>query len=294
MTSRQQSRTRKNADAHISSDPLVTSMPKQRARRSTFPHVIPDEASRERDDPDSSQRAPPDSSSTTITRCRRVTRHTNESLAQDTQSEPHGEEEHDDLASPTITTTSLVTTRKRRHSGPNVNTPTTQQLHTPKAKGKKKANAEVTTAANIAVTNAVNTAVLCQIKNSVTAVTGDIIYPLIEHAVYDVTTKAHPCHIAICKRTLIIKQAARPHIEGNGESLCQIKNIVTNKMPNSIITDPIYTTYTLKHQAFDSTKGYPGEGPDLRILSVNIQGAHTFPEKYIQLINYDYRESRAI
>ena len=60
----------------------------------------------------------------------------------------------------------------------------------------------------------------------------------------------------------------------------------TNKMPKSIIAVLIYITYTLKHQAFDPTKGYPGEGPDLRILSVNIQGAHTFPEKYIQLINY--------
>ena len=39
----------------------------------------------------------------------------------------------------------------------------------------------------------------------------------------------------------------------------------TNKMPKSTITDPICTTYTLKHQAFDSTKGYPGEGPDLSL-----------------------------
>ena len=42
----------------------------------------------------------------------------------------------------------------------------------------------------------------------------------------------------------------------------------------------------LKHQDFDSTMGYPGEGPELRILSTNIQGAQTKTEKYHRLIDY--------
>ena len=42
----------------------------------------------------------------------------------------------------------------------------------------------------------------------------------------------------------------------------------------------------LKHQDFDSTMGYPGEWPELRILSTNIQGAQTKTEKYHRLIDY--------
>ena len=45
----------------------------------------------------------------------------------------------------------------------------------------------------------------------------------------------------------------------------------------------------LKHMEFDSTLGYPGEGPDIRILSANIQGAQTKPMKYIGLIDYALR-----
>ena len=47
-----------------------------------------------------------------------------------------------------------------------------------------------------------------------------------------------------------------------------------------------YVKPGLKHQDFEPTKGYPGEGPDLRLLSINIQGAYTFPDKYTHLINY--------
>ena len=88
-------------------------------------------------------------------------------------------------------------------------------------------------------------------NNIVTAVIGDIIYLLIEHAVYHVTTKAHPCHITICKCTLIIKQAARPHMEGNGESLCQIKNIVT-----AVTGDIMYLL--IEHAVYDvTTRAHP-------------------------------------
>ena len=53
------------------------------------------------------------------------------------------------------------------------------------------------------------------------------------------------------------------------------------------------TQLSRKHQRFDSTKGFPGEGPDIRLLSVNLQGAHTQPDKYLQLMNYAmHRDNR--
>ena len=59
-----------------------------------------------------------------------------------------------------------------------------------------------------------------------------------------------------------------------------------NKVPTRTTANQFHIAHCSKHQRFDPTKGYPGEGPDIRLLSINLQGAHTHPDKYHQLINY--------